>query len=151
MPVGQPKMDGSWWKDLTECGPLEKGMTNHFSILALRTPWTVWKGKTPLLPEENSLYILREVKNRETSILYSLNIQFKLSLQGFPGGSDGKASACNAGDQGLIPESGRSPREGNGNPLQYSCLKNPMDRGPWRATVHEAAKIWLSDCALTHV
>ena len=45
MPVGQPKTGGSWWRDLTECGPLEKGMANHFSILALRTPWTVWKGK----------------------------------------------------------------------------------------------------------
>ena len=43
--VGPPKMDGSWWRGLTECGPLEKGMANHFSILALRTPWTVWKGK----------------------------------------------------------------------------------------------------------
>ena len=43
MPVGQPKTGGSWWRDLTECGPLEKGMANHFSILALRTPWTVWK------------------------------------------------------------------------------------------------------------
>ena len=47
--------------------------------------------------------------------------------EGFPGGSDGKASACNAGDPGLIPGSGRSPGEGNGNPLQYSCLENPMD------------------------
>ena len=45
----------------------------------------------------------------------------------FPGGSDGKASACNAGDPGSIPGLGRSPGEGNGNPLQYSCLKNPMD------------------------
>ena len=46
-----------------------------------------------------------------------------------PGGSDGKASACNAGDLGSIPGSGRSPGEGNGNPLQHSCLENPMDRG----------------------
>ena len=43
--VGPPKMDGSWWRALTKCGPLEKGMANHFSILALRIPWTVWKGK----------------------------------------------------------------------------------------------------------
>ena len=55
---------------------------------------------------------------------------------GFLGGSDGKASACNAGDPGSIPGLGRSPGEGNGNPLQYSCLENPMDRGgvgysPW--------------------
>ena len=49
---------------------------------------------------------------------------------GFPGGSDGKESACNAGDSGLIPGLGSSPGEGNGNPLQYSCLENPMDRGP---------------------
>ena len=47
----------------------------------------------------------------------------------FPGGSDSKASACNAGDLGLIPGSRRSPGEGNGNPLQYSCLENPMDGG----------------------
>ena len=54
---------------------------------------------------------------------------------GFPGGSDGKESACSAGDLGLIPGLGRFPGEGNGNPLQYSCLENPMDRGAWRATV----------------
>ena len=49
----------------------------------------------------------------------------------FPGGSVSKESVCNAGDPGSIPGSGRSPGEGNGNPLQYSCLKNPMDRGAW--------------------
>ena len=59
---------------------------------------------------------------------------------GFPGGSDGKASACNAGDLGLIPEWGRSPGEGNGNPLQDSYLGNPMDRGAWWSTVHGVAK-----------
>ena len=58
----------------------------------------------------------------------------------FPSGSDGKESACNAGDLGLIPKSGRSPGEGNGNPLQYSCLGNPTDRGTWWATVHGVAK-----------
>ena len=58
----------------------------------------------------------------------------------FPGGSDGKDSACNEGDPGSIPESGRSPGEGNGNPLQYSCLENRTDRGAWRATVHGATK-----------
>ena len=59
---------------------------------------------------------------------------------GFPGGSDGKESACSAGDLGLIPGSGRPPGEGNGNPLQYSCLGNPTDRGAWRATVHGVTK-----------
>ena len=52
----------------------------------------------------------------------------------------GKASACNAGDLGLIPGSGRSPGEGNGNPLQYSCLENRMDGGAWWATVHGIAE-----------
>jgi len=59
---------------------------------------------------------------------------------GFPHSSLGKESACNAGDLGLIPGSGRSPGEGNGNLLQYSCLENPMDRGAWQATVHGVAK-----------
>ena len=58
----------------------------------------------------------------------------------FPRGSAGKESACNAGDPGSIPGLGRSPGEGNGNPLQDSCLENPMDRGDWQATVHGAAK-----------
>ena len=59
---------------------------------------------------------------------------------GFPGGSDGKESACNAGDECLIPGSGICPGEGNGNLLQYSCLENPMDRGAWQAAVHGVAK-----------
>ena len=58
----------------------------------------------------------------------------------FPGGSDGKASACNVGDLGSIPGLGRSPGERNGNPLQYCCLENPMDRGAWQATVHGVTK-----------
>ena len=61
-------------------------------------------------------------------------------MNGFPGGSEGKASACTLGDLGLIPGSGRSPGEGNGTPLQYSCLENPMDEGDWQATVHGVAK-----------
>ena len=63
-------------------------------------------------------------------------------VAGLPGGSDGKASAYKTGDPGLIPRSGRSPRGGSGNPLQYSCLENPMDRGAWQATVHRVAKSW---------
>ena len=58
------------------------------------------------------------------------------------GGSDGKAPVCNAGDQGSIPGLGRSPGEGNGSPLQYSRLENPMDRGAWWAIVHEVTKKW---------
>ena len=59
-----------------------------------------------------------------------------ISERGSPGGSDGKESACNAGDPGLIPGFRRSPGEGNGNPLQYSCLGNPMDREAWWTSVH---------------
>ena len=58
----------------------------------------------------------------------------------FPVGSDGKVSAYNVGDLGSIPGSGRSPREGHGNPLQYSCLENPMDGGAWWAKVHGITK-----------
>ena len=63
-------------------------------------------------------------------------------VQGFPGGSDSRESACNMGDPGLILGLGRSPGEGNGYPLQYSCLKNPMDRGAWWATVNGVANSW---------
>ena len=62
----------------------------------------------------------------------------KLML-GFPGGSDGKDSACSVGDLGSVPGLGRSPGEGNGNPLQYTGLENPRDRGAWWATVHGVA------------
>ena len=61
---------------------------------------------------------------------------------GAPGGSDGKESACSAGDSGSISVLGRSPGEGNGNPLHYSCLENPMDGGAWQATVHGVPKNW---------
>ena len=59
---------------------------------------------------------------------------------GFPGGSDGKESACTVGDPVSSPGLGRFPGGRNGNPLHYSCLGNPMDRGAWRATVREIAK-----------
>ena len=71
----------------------------------------------------------------------------KQKMQSFPGASEGKASACNVADPGSIPESRRSTGEGNGNPLQYSCLENSMDGGAWWAEVHEVTKSWtrLSD------
>ena len=59
---------------------------------------------------------------------------------GFPGGLDGKESACNTRDPGSIPELGRSPRGGHGNPLQYSCLENSRDREAWQATVHRGCQ-----------
>ena len=72
---------------------------------------------------------------------------------GFPGGSEVKVSAWNAGDPGSIPGLGRSPGEGNGTPLQYSCLENPIEGGAWQATVHGVAKSQsqLSDFTFTFI
>ena len=80
-------------------------------------------------------------------LLIILITKTKLLLWGFPGGSDSKESACNAGDLGSIPGLGRFSGEGNGYPFQYSCLKNSMDKGVWWATVHGVTKsrTWLSD------
>ena len=69
-----------------------------------------------------------------------LNIISRADKLGFPGGSNGKESACQCRRPGLTPGLGRSPGEGNGNPLQYSCMENSMDRGAWWATVHGVAK-----------
>ena len=70
----------------------------------------------------------------------SLHISWVNEIMDFPGGSDGKQSFCNAGDPGSVPGLGRSPEEGNGYPLQYSCLENSMDRGAWWATIYGIAK-----------
>ena len=72
---------------------------------------------------------------------YWVIIKYK-SDRGFPSGSDSKESAYSAGYLGSIPGLGRFPREGNGNPLQYSCLENSMDRGTWQGTVHGIEKSW---------
>ena len=69
------------------------------------------------------------------------DICIRIANLGFPRSSVGKESACNARDLGLIPGLGRSPGEGNSKPLQYSCLKNPVDRGAWQATVHGVARV----------
>ena len=87
-----------------------------------------------------------------TGILYlgspckAIVLQLKIK-RCFPGGSDGRESAWISGDLGSISRLGRCPGEGHGNPLQYSCLVNPMDRGAWQATVHGVAKsqTWLSN------
>ena len=83
----------------------------------------------------------REPGDREMNVAYSC------PQLGLPGGSDGEESACSAGDPGLIPGWGRSPGGGHGNPLQYSCLEKPMDRGAWCVTAHGVTKSWtrLSD------
>ena len=74
-----------------------------------------------------------------------------ITQRGLPGCSDSKESACNAGDAGSIPGLGRSPGEGNVNPLQYFCLENSMDRGAWQATVHRVAELDTTDRLLLSV
>ena len=77
-----------------------------------------------------------------SKVMYLLFNMLSRFVMGFPRGSVGKKNPpAKVGDPGLIPGSGRSPGEGNGNPLQYSCLENPMDRGAWWATVHGVTKV----------
>ena len=75
-----------------------------------------------------------------TKIIQLLKLCYSKTSLGFPGGSVGKESVCNARDPGLIPGLGRSPGEGNGSPLQYSCLENPMDSRAWWVIIHGDAK-----------
>ena len=80
------------------------------------------------------------LEKMEPSCTVSRNVNWCIQFWGFPGGSDSKESACNAGDACLIPRSRRSPGKGNGYPLQYSYLENSMDREAWWATVHGVTK-----------
>ena len=131
-------------------------MLNHFGhSRLLETPWTVaarvfcpWDspGKNTGVGCQALLQGIFLTQGSNPYILCLLHWQ-ACSLptephQGFPGGWDGKESAYSAGHLSSIPESGRSPGEGNGNPLQHSCLENPMDRGAWRAVVHGVTKSW---------
>ena len=86
---------------------------------------------------ETAIICLRSVKS-ESSVTVVINNEYIECS--FPGGSYGKESTCNAGDRASIPGSGRSPGERNGNPLQYSCWENSMDRGAWRAIAHGVAE-----------
>ena len=92
--------------------------------------------------------------SRAASRVFSVSFLFSFIMMflGFPGGSDGRESACKARDLSSIPGLGRSPGEGHSNPLQYSCLETPMDRGAWWAIVHEVTEssTWLSIWAHKH-
>ena len=100
-----------------------------------------------VLPLEKGEKLVKATSPRHKPIAYSKDqdlIRIRESFpttRGFPCGSDGKESACYAGELGSIPGSGRSLVEGHGNPLQYSCLGNPMDRGVWQATVHGVTRV----------
>ena len=97
-------------------------MATQSSILAWKIPWMEETGQLQSWVAE------LDMTERLHFHFDSVILLFTLILLGFPGGSEGKVSACKAGDLASIPGSGRSPGEGNGNPVQYSCLENPMDR-----------------------
>ena len=94
--------------------------------------------------------VLKILKCPPLPIIAGTGDSWKTELSySFPSGSDGKESACYAGDPGLIPGWGRSPGEENGDPLQYSCLENPMDGGAWRAIVYGVSELDMTE-QLTH-
>ena len=112
-------------------------MATHSSVLAWRIPGTEEPGGLPSMGSHRVRHDWSDLAAAAELRCCPLIDDF-----GFPGGSDGKESACNASDPGSFPGSGRSPGEGNGYPLQYSCQENPMDRGAWWATVHGVPKSW---------
>ena len=115
----------------------------HFVLLPMRRASSL--EKTLMLGEIESKRRKGQQKMRWLgSITDSMDMNFSKfrEIGGFPGGSDGKESACNAGHPGLILGSGRSPGQGTGNRLQYSCLGNPMDRGAWWAQSMGWQKNW---------
>ena len=121
------------------CGAVSRWLSSSLKmLLALWPPkplqWPPTSGnpsRTPCLPEAHGCSPLHKKDSYFQSTLPTI---------GFPRWLSGKESACQAGNGGLIPGSGRSPGEGNGTPLQYSCLENPMDREAWRGAVHGVTK-----------
>ena len=120
-------------------------METHSSIPAWRIPMDreAWRATDHGVSESDTTEWLSIAQHIHITI-YKIK---KVLPYSFPGGSDGKASACNMGDPDSIPGPGRSPGEVNGNPLQYPCLKKSMDGGAWWATVHGVTKsgTWLSN------
>ena len=109
------------------------------------TVFSVETKKGKLLKTVLIFYFICYLWNILFQKILSILWQYKIEIMSLPISSDGNASACNAGDLGLIPGSGWSPGEGNGNPLQYSCLENSRNRGAWKATVHEVAELDTSE------
>ena len=133
---------------------LEIEMATPYSILAWRIPWAEESGGLQSMGTQrvghdwatNTVSLFTHTPVAFISyIFYDTCWWFVCNLLGLPRCLSGKESPCNAGvtgDMGSIPGSGRSPGGRHGNPLQYSCLKNPVDRGAWWATVHSVAKSW---------
>ena len=157
--VGMPSSRGSCWpKDRTQASCIA-GRLYHLSHRpsTYMIPILTWNYDCHFNGDHTQISIALPLVSCYLWVRISLdlNLTIKLMKQNyvhdFPGGSDGKASAYNAGDPGSIPGLGRSPGEGNGNPLQYSCLENPTDGRTWWATVHGVteSQTWLSDFTFT--
>ena len=136
---------------------LEKEMAPHSSVLAWRIPGTGEPGGLPTMGSHRVGHDWSDLAEAaaaaaELCLLSSFCfcIESHIYLSGFPGGSDSKKSACNAGDPGSISGSRRSLGEWNGTPLRCSCLKSSRDRGAWWAAVHEVAKsrTWLKQLSM---
>ena len=125
-------MQETWVRSLGQEDPLEKKMATYSSIFAWEIPWTEEPGWLQSMGSQRVRHNWSDLA--AAAAQGSIKSLFILNQSCLPGGSDSKASACNAGDLGSIPGSGRSPGEENGNPLQYSCLENSMGRGAWWAT-----------------
>ena len=138
------------WED-----PLEVGMATQSSILAWRIPWTEEPdGLQPIglqrVRHDWSYWARARARAHTHTHTHESYYSCNYWPMGFPGGSDGKGSACNAGDLGLIPGLGRSPGEGNGYPLLYSCLENPMDSGIWWLLSMGSKTEWLTHTNCWH-
>ena len=129
-----PAMWETWVRSLGGEDTLEKEMATHSSILAWRIPWTEEPGGQ------------QPTGSQRVGHDWATSLSLSHFMRGFPGGASGKNLTANAGhvrDASSIPGSGRSPGGGHSNPLQYSCLENPMEREAWQAADHSVAKTWL--------
>ena len=145
-----------WVRALGREDPLEKGMATHSSILAWKITWTEKPGGLQFMKSQRVRHDWSKWSKQASKPIDGANKLKYIKLLGAsriagscftlwatreaPIGLESKVSACNAGDPGSIPELGRSSGEGNGNPVQYSCLENPIDGGAWEASVHGVAK-----------
>ena len=151
VPVSGVWQRGSDWPSWIRCSALvqsDAAMVGSRDILFKVTTGALGCGSriySERLLYEQGRYSKWTTSEEGQSKLHGVLPSVVLWLRGFPNGSYGKESACNAkviGDSGLIPGLGRFPGGGNGNPLQYYCLENSMDRGTYRATVHGVAQSW---------
>ena len=142
-----PQKSKIHWAILELCNAhVKKSALYYPAVLRVHASWLI-HFHNPITTSQLQSLIQRFIflRPQHFSYLNNLNWSWSITLQSdwswsFPGGSDGKETACNIGDPGSIPGSGRSPGEGHGNPLQFSCLENPTDRGVYWVMVYRVAE-----------